>query len=143
MRKLFTHIIISSLLMLPVFLDSIQAQSQKTFVKSLVLESRSVIADLDGEVVFEEWDKDFVRVTATVQLTNFDEEMLKRLAIAGRYDLESSLEEGAMYIRMPKLAKQIDIRGQMLEDKVYYKIAVPEGSLVDKKQESKEDADGM
>lgn len=143
MQKLFTIIIISSLLTMPMLQHSVQAQIQKTFVKSLVLESRSVIADLDGEVVFEEWDKDFVRVTATVQLTNFDEEMLKRLAIAGRYDLQSSLEDGAMYIRMPKLAKQIEIRGQKLEDKVYYKIAVPEGSLVDIKQALKEGTDGM
>jgi hypothetical protein len=142
MQNSFIKIVVFLILPLICSSSSLYAQSQKIFVKSLALESSVVVADLEGEVTFVEWDKEFVRVTATVQVLNFDEEMLKRLAVAGRYDLVSKLEEGGMYIRMPKLAKEIVIRGQKLEERVRYEIAVPQKTIVEIEKQTKQ-TEGM
>ncbi len=129
MKHIFTILIFTLL-----FAQSATAQSQKTFVKSLTLESNEILADLDGTMTVSEWDKDFVRITATVNVTNFSEEILKRLFIVGRYSLEAALENEIMVIRMPKLATKVTIKGKELKEKVSYQISVPRGTIVHQKE---------
>lgn len=107
------------------------AQSQKTLVKSLTATNDALVATLDGEVTVEEWDEPFIRVTTTVNLTNFDENILKRLVMVGRYSIEATNNEEAMHIGMPKLGTQVTIRGVVLEELVQYQIAVPRGMVVE------------
>lgn len=111
------------------------AQGQKTFVKSLTLESASIFVDINATATITEWDKNFVRITATIDVPNFSEEILNRLFMVGRYDIVSTVENGKMIITMPKLAKPVTIRGELLIEGVSYEIAVPEGTIVNVKEQ--------
>lgn len=103
------------------------AQSQKTFIKSLPTAASAIAVQLDGNTEITEWDEQFVRITTTIELTNFSEEILKRLVAIGRYTLETTVKDDVMVINMPKLATKVTIKGQMLNEVLSYKILVPRG----------------
>jgi len=126
MKKLFTLLIISFL-----FTQASFAQSQKTFVKSLTAHSNSVAVDLEGNTEISEWSEKFIRVTTTIEVTNFNEDILKRLVSVGRYTLETNTEDGVMNISMPKLATKVTIKGQALNEILTYEIFVPKGTTVE------------
>lgn len=111
--------------------QSIFAQSQKIFVKSLTADANSVVVDLEGQATVSEWNEKFVRVTTTVEVTNFNEEILKRLVAVGRYALTSTTENGSMQISMPKLTTKLTIKGQTLNEVMSYEILVPAGTTVE------------
>lgn len=126
MKKIFTLLIFSIL-----FVQFSVGQSQKTFVKSLSAHASSIAVDLDGKTQVTEWEESFIRVTTTIELTNFNEEILKRLVSVGRYNIETSTDNGVMTIQMPKLATKVTIRGQVLNEVLTYEILVPEGMTVE------------
>ena len=126
MKKLFTLLFISIL-----FTQASFAQSQKTFVKSLNPTANSVAIDLEGEVAVNEWSETFIRITTTVEVTNFNEDILKRLVSVGRYSMETANNDGVMMISMPKLATKVTIKGQVLNEVLTYEVFVPKGMTVD------------
>jgi hypothetical protein len=127
MKTIFTFFILSIL-----FVQTSVGQSQKTFVKSLSANASSSIAvDLEGETKVTEWEESFVRVTTTIELSNFSEEILKRLVSVGRYSIETNTSNGIMTIQMPKLVTKVTIRGQVLNEILTYEILVPEGMTVE------------
>ena len=129
MKKLFTLIIF-----LMTLTQTTWAQSQKTLIKSLPIEGASIVADLGGTVQTTEWDKDFVRITATVDVKNFSEEILKRLFAVGRYEIVATTKDGVTTLTMPKLATKVTIRGQQLLEEVTYEISVPRGMSLEIKE---------
>ena len=106
------------------------AQSQKTFVKSLSIDASDVVINLEGKAVTSEWNEAFIRVTTTVEVTNFSEEMLKRLVAVGRYNIETEVVDGKMIISMPKLSTKVTIKGELLIEVVSYEVFVPKGTNV-------------
>jgi hypothetical protein len=106
-------------------------QSQKTFVKSLTANASSIAVDLEGNTEITEWKESFVRVTTTIELSNFNEEILKRLVSVGRYSVETTTSNDIMTIKMPKLSTKVTIRGQVLNEILTYEILVPEGMTVE------------
>ena len=126
MKTIFTLFILSFL-----FVQTSFGQSQKTFVKSLSANACSIAVDLEGKTEITEWDESFVRVTTTIELSNFNEEILKRLVSVGRYSIETTTNNGVMTIQMPKLATKVTIRGQVLNEVLSYQILVPEGMTVE------------
>ncbi|WMX17333.1 MULTISPECIES: hypothetical protein [unclassified Aureispira] len=126
MKKIFTLFILSIL-----FVSASFGQSQKTFVKSLAADASSVAINLEGTTQVREWEESFIRVTTTIELTNFNEEILKRLVSVGRYNIETTTDNGVMTIQMPKLATKVTIRGQVLNEVLTYEILVPEGVTVE------------
>lgn len=126
MKTIFTLFILSIL-----FVQTSFGQSQKTFVKSLAINTSSIALDLEGKTEIAEWDETFVRVTTTIELSNFNEEILKRLVSVGRYSIETTTNNGVMTIQMPKLATKVTIRGQVLNETLSYEILVPEGITVE------------
>ena len=126
MKTIFTLFILSFL-----FVQTSFGQSQKTFVKSLSANASSIAVDLEGKTEITEWDESFVRVTTTIELSNFNEEILKRLVSVGRYSIETTTNNGVMTIQMPKLATKVTIRGQVLNEVLSYQILVPEGMTVE------------
>lgn len=107
------------------------AQAEKTLVKSLPIETATIALSLPGKVTITEWDKDFARLTTSVQLKNFNETILKRLAEVGRYELTSNTENGQFVLTMPKVAKQVTIKGVELKEIFEFTIMVPEGVTVE------------
>jgi len=120
------------LLLLPIlFVQTTFGQSQKTFVKSLTANTSSISVDLGGKTEVTEWEESFVRVTTTITLSNFNEEILKRLVTVGRYNIETTINNGIMTIQMPKLVTKVTIRGQVLNETLSYEVLVPEGMTVE------------
>lgn len=109
----------------------IQAQSEKSFVKSISAESNQVVLQFAGSTEVNEWNEDFIRITTTVHLTNFNEDILKRLFSVGRYSLEKETNEGKMQLSMPKLLRPVSIKGVQLNERLIYQIFVPKGTNVD------------
>lgn len=116
------------------------AQSQKTFVKSLSMQQASTLSiQLDGAIEILEWDQSFVRVTSTIELANFNEEILKRLVAVGRYSLTSNTANGVMTITMPKLATPVTIKGQALKEILSYQVYIPKGITVETNNKTPQD----
>ena len=126
MKTIFTLFVLSIL-----FVQTSFGQSQKTFVKSLSANTSSISIDLEGKTEIVEWEESFVRVTTTIELSNFSEEILKRLVSVGRYSVETTTSNGIMTIQMPKLATKVTIRGQALNEILTYEILIPEGMTVE------------
>lgn len=102
------------------------AQGQRSFVKPIDVGISDVIFDLPGNVSISEWDNDFVMITATVDLVNASDDILKRLFLAGRYSIQSiDNEDGSVSVVMPKMDIKVTMRGVTLEEKIRYEISVP------------------
>jgi len=107
---------------------SVSAQSQKSFIKSIELNAATVELQLPGEVTAKEWDKDFVRITVSVDLLNSSEEILKRLASVGRYELQSREEGGILIIELPKIAQVVAIKGTTLQEVLKFEVMYPQNT---------------
>ena len=103
------------------------AQAEQTIIKSLTVETATAVLDLPGEVNTSLWDKDFIRITATIKTTNQGEEILKKLILVGRYDILSAEVDGQFIITMPKVAHQVVIKGVELSDVISYEVQLPYG----------------
>ena len=103
------------------------AQAQQTILKSLTVETATAVLDLAGEVNTSLWDKDFIRITATIKTTNQGEEILKKLILVGRYDILSAEVDGQFIITMPKVAHQVVIKGVELSEVISYEVQLPYG----------------
>jgi hypothetical protein len=107
------------------------AQAEKTLVQSINLNGYVAVATvLNGDVEVTEWDKDYIRITSSIELENSTEVILERLVSVGRYALESADEDGEVIIRMPKAAKTVNLRGQELIEKYSFQISVPKNISV-------------
>ncbi len=109
---------------------AVSAQSQKSFIKSIEMNASSIELQLPGEVTAKEWDKDFVRITVSVDLTNSSEEILKRLASVGRYELQSREENGVLIIELPKMAQVVAIKGITLQEVLKFEVMYPQNAGV-------------
>lgn len=122
-----------TLLFLMVFCTAIGiAQSQKTFIKSIPLEgSQTVSLATAGNIEVTEWDKDYIRITTTVEVLNFSEDILKRLVAVGRYSIETENKDGVLVVNMPKVTTQVTIKGSQLKEVFNYQIEVPKNVTVE------------
>ena len=109
---------------------SVSAQSQKSFIKSIEMNASSIELQLPGEVTAKEWDKDFVRITVSVDLLNSSEEILKRLASVGRYELQSREEGGVLIIELPKMAQVVAIKGTTLQEVLKFEVMYPQNASI-------------
>ena len=128
MEKTFTKlsILICCSILLAGFSTSLFAQGQRSFVKPIEVGTNDVLFDLPGEITVNEWDNDFVMITATVDLLNASDDILKRLFLAGRYTIQSTdNDDGSLSVTMPKLEIKVTMRGVTLEEKIRYEVSVP------------------
>jgi len=121
MRNLITIICISFSLAFQA-----NAQAEKTLVKSVDLNGHSaVLAVFGGKTTVHEWDKDFVRVTTRIELTNSSSSILERLVSAGRYEVKVDEKNGEVLLSMPKVMKTVNLQGNNLVEKFSYEVMVP------------------
>lgn len=124
--KNLLFILIFSVLLIPASF----AQGQKVLIKSFDTDSDELVVDMTGRVLVNEWDENYVRVMSNIEINNFDEKILMRLLMVGRYSITSETVDGVMKIQMPRIADQISIKGEMLEEVLEYQIYVPKGTKV-------------
>jgi hypothetical protein len=106
------------------------AQGQKVLIKSFQTDSKELVVDMVGRVLVNEWDENYVRVMSSIEVNNFSEQVLMRLLMVGRYSITSETIDGALIIKMPRIADQISIKGEVLEEVLEYQIFVPRGTKV-------------
>ncbi len=115
------------------FATTINAQTEKTLVKSVALTaSSSAIVSLPGEMSLNTWDNDFIRVTTYLKVDNMNENIVKQLVMVGRYTLDTKVDEasGTLVITMPKVANQVTVKGILLAEQLSFEINAPEGYQV-------------
>ena len=119
-----------SFFLLPLLLTVAPSQAQhaeKTLVKSFNLNGQTAIfLDLDGVVNVTTWNEPQMRIQMTIILQNGSETMLKSLVTAGRYNLNTKVENGAFSIVAPGLERQIKLgNGQLLGEQITYEVFAP------------------
>ena len=104
----------------------LHAQAEKTIVKSVDLKGNVAVAALFTEnATISEWDKDFVRITVKINLSNASESILDRLVLVGRYEILALAEDGEMKLFMPKVDTKVFLKGVELDERFSYEIFVP------------------
>lgn len=110
----------------------VAAQSQKTLVKSIAIEdASSVVLALEGKIETSEWNEPYIRIVTNIEVTNFDENILKRLVLVGRYNIETTNVEGKTLVEMPKIAHFVTIKGVDLQEQLTFEVFVPKGVNVE------------
>ncbi|MCP4440353.1 MAG: hypothetical protein GY810_15515 [Aureispira sp.] len=108
------------------------AQSEKTLVKSIALEdANNVVLALNGEIETSEWDKEYVRIETKINVENFDENILKRLVLVGRYNIETTNVDGKIVVEMPSVANFVTVKGVDLQEQLTFQVFVPKGAQVE------------
>jgi hypothetical protein len=126
MKNLITIILISFFLAFQA-----NAQAEKTLVKSVDLNGNiAVAAVFSGNTVVNEWDKDFVRVTTRIELTNSNSSILERLVSAGRYEVKVDEKNGEVLLSMPKVLKPVNLQGNNLIEKFSYEVMIPKRTSI-------------
>lgn len=107
------------------------AQTQKTLVKTLAVEQPAyeTVFDLAGNVEVMEWDNQTIRIITTIIAPNTEEQVLKALVVAGRYNYKMVVDEttGTITIDMPQKERTIFINGADLDDQLEFEIYIPRG----------------
>ena len=113
------------------------AQVEKTFVKSLAVETttgKATVATmtLPGKVEMTEWNNNYISVTTNLTITNMSENIVKQLIAVGRYNLVTTLDEDAqtLTVEMPKMAHHVTVKGVDVIENVTFEINVPKGFQV-------------
>lgn len=126
MKNLITIILISFFLAFQA-----NAQAEKTLVKSVDLNGNiAVAAVFSGNTVVNEWDKDFVRVTTRIELTNSNSSILERLVSAGRYEVKVDEKNGEVLLSMPKVLKPVNLQGNNLIEKFSCEVMIPKRTSI-------------
>lgn len=113
-------------LALSFFCLKLHAQAEKTLVKSVDLNGNiAITAALNGHTTISEWDKDFIRITTHVKLTNSNESILERLVSVGRYEISLDEVDGVMTLTMPKASTAVVLKGTSLVEQYSFEITVP------------------
>lgn len=119
MKYLFT------LIMTITFSVAAFGQAEKTIIKSIPIQAIAATFELPGETTVAEWDKEFIRITATIQVTNTTEQILARLITIRRYEFQVTEIDGEVIIQMPKMMHHIAVKGIQLEESIQFEISVP------------------
>ena len=113
---------------------SLQAQVQKTLVKSIATSSttantQQAFFKLPGKAVVSRWDEKFIRVTTHLKVGNMNESIVKQLLMVGRYTISSQINEEnqTLLVYMPKMANKITVKGTQLSELLEFEISVPKG----------------
>ena len=125
--------IITLFVMMLMAVATMFGQAQKTLVKSLDTKGATVlVAAMQGEFKVKETETHFVRVTTTINVENFSEDILKKLVEVGRYNIHTEADaNGKMMLLMPALEKRVIIKGVDLIEHLSFEIEVPKGVKVE------------
>lgn len=124
MYKLICLIAIS--LLLPCSRTTAQS-AQKTLVKSFnLLGADAVTLNLDGRVDLQSWSQKSIRIQMKIEIKNKPESLLKGMIMAGRYNLESSVQKNVLIIDQPAFERKVKLKSGELIEHISYLIHAPE-----------------
>ncbi len=111
---------------------SFSQSGEKVLVSSINPQNRKIIKiELVQPVEAEHWKGDVVKILTTVSIDHVSEAVLKSLVTAGRYRIESTIENDSVIISAPALQKQISLGGNPIVESISYHIYVPEGMMIE------------
>jgi hypothetical protein len=105
------------------------SQSSKTFVKSFQLETNKVLFNIPGNNKVNYWDDNHIKIVFVAKV-NLHEETLNQLVKAGRYDLETRIENNVTIIKFIKIVKDLTIKGEKITEFFDFEIFLPKDSEV-------------
>jgi hypothetical protein len=105
------------------------SQSSKTFVKSFQLETNKVLFNIPGNNKVNYWDDNHIKIVFVAKV-NLHEETLNQLVKAGRYDLETRIENNVTIIKFIKIVKYLTIKGEKITEFFDFEIFLPKDSEV-------------
>jgi hypothetical protein len=128
MKKLITLI---TLILIAGF---VFGQTEKTLVKTFNLQGNtSVVLNLNGNVIVEEWGESTLRVHMNITLENTNVNMLKYLITQGRYNLLLAITDTSAILSSPGRDKDVIVNkvGDVLSEEVSYTVFVPRNIQVE------------
>lgn len=104
---------------------------EKTLVKSFNLKgAEAIYLNVEGDVDVVQWDNKYLRVQMTIELKNSNNQILKSLISARRYNLEANYTDAGVSIAVPGLEKNVMIKGVKLNEYISYTIMAPRNTTV-------------
>lgn len=105
----------------------LQAQNniEKTLSKSFNLQGKSTLRIDIANVEVKTWNEPIARIEMTITCENMSEAMLKSLITAGRYNVQSTIENEILVLNAPGMQKTVKLNGQELKETIKYVINVP------------------
>jgi hypothetical protein len=128
MKKLITLI---TLILIAGF---VFGQTEKTLVKTFNLQGNtSVVLNLNGNVIVEEWGESTLRVHMNITLETTNVNMLKYLITQGRYNLLLAITDTSAILSSPGRDKDVIVNkvGDVLSEEVSYTVFVPRNIQVE------------
>lgn len=122
-----------TLIMVCSTLPFICAQATVNLVQSLSTLEAGMQVDLPGEVVFEEWDQNMVRLEIQVAAATRDV-VLSSLTKVGRYKVETIEKNGTVVLVMPKASRKVVIRGEELKETYRIVVKHPSSTILEQMQ---------
>jgi hypothetical protein len=110
-------------------------QTHKTFVKSFnTYDNYSIMCDLPGDLKIERWDRPYCQLVSGVKITNFGDNILSKLVISKRYEVNVNNELNYTQITLPNIKNFVIVNGVDLEEEFIFVIKVPNHFNVIKKK---------
>lgn len=110
-------------------------QTHKTFVKSFnTYGNYSIMCDLPGDLQVERWDRPYCQLVSGVKIINFGDNILSKLVISKRYDVNVTNSLNHIQITLPNMKNFVIVNGVDLEEEFIFVIKVPNHFNVIKKK---------
>ena len=95
-------------------------------------EANELVVDLDGHIITEIWSRDdIVRIEMEIKANEVTRNVIKHLVRKNRFHVKmEKLEDGSVFLSMPKLEQEIYINGRRLSEDISYRLLVPENVIV-------------
>ena len=118
--------IYSSIFFFLLAFTQLHAQAENVLIKSVAVKTSSLQINIPGEISAKTWDNSYVRLVITVSAKETNTEMLKSLANAGRYDIQSEVKGDQTMIFLPNIIKALNLKGIILNEKFKIEVFMPQ-----------------
>lgn len=111
------------------FAQNLSAQATKALVKTIDPKGAMVLtSEIPGQIKIKETESSLIRITAHVEIANFNDVILQRLIEAGRYSIQSEVDAaGNCVLTMPSINKKVVIKEVALIEALSFEIELPKG----------------
>lgn len=90
-----------------------------------------LVVDLEGEVIADNWTKDYIHIEIEIKANDLSQEVIKHLERIGRFQTKiQNLDLESMRLYMPNLKLPVYINGKKLSEDITYKISVPKNVII-------------
>ena len=121
--KLFTFCLM--ILVIAPIISQAQNNIEKTLSKSFNLQGKTELRIDMANVEVKTWNEPIARIEISIACENVSEAMLKSLITAGRYNVQSTVENESLVLSAPSMQKTVKLNGQELKENVKYVLNVP------------------